>query len=66
MYSGVLAAEGWGVRPGSGPQASKRLACRPQQQLACRPQQQLARQSVPPSPEEQPLTQNELPGFLSG
>ena len=74
MYGGVQAAEGWGVRPGSGPQASKQLACRPQQQLACRPQQQLAcrpqqqlaRQRVPPIPEEQPLTHNELPGFLAG
>jgi len=49
-YADVQAAEGWGVRPGSGPQASNQLAwgsqqqwaCRPQQQLACRPQQQLA------------------------
>ena len=66
MYSGLQAAEGWGVRPGSGPQASKQLDCRPQQRLACRPQQQLARQRAPPIPEEQPLTQNELPGFLAG
>ena len=58
MYSGVHAAEGWGVRPGSGPQAYKQLACRPQQQLAWQP--------VPPIPEEQPLTQKELPGFLAG
>jgi len=55
MYRGVQAAGGWGVRPGSRPQASKRLACRLQQQLAS--------QSVPPIPEEQPLTSN---GFLSG
>jgi hypothetical protein len=81
-YRGVQAAEGWGVRPGSVLQASKQLAwrswqqracrpqqqlvCRPQQQLACRPQQQLARQRAPPIPEEQPLTHNELPGFLAG
>ena len=66
MSSGVQAAEGWGVRPGLGPQASKQLACRPQQQLGCRPQQQLARQRVPPIPEEHPLTHHELPGFLAG
>ena len=50
MYANEQAAEGWGVRPPSGPQASNQLAwgsqqqwaCRPQQQLACQPQQQLA------------------------
>ena len=49
MYANEQAAEGWGVRPPSGPQASNQLdwesqqqwACRPQQQLACQPQQQL-------------------------
>ena len=74
MYGGVQAAEGWGVRPGSGPQASKQLACRsqqqlacrPQQKLACRPQQQLACQSQQPIPEEQPLAPDELPGYLAG
>ncbi len=55
MYRSVQAAEGWGVRPGSMPQASKRLGCRLQQQLVS--------QSVPPIPEEQPLTSIEL---LSG
>ena len=59
MSRGVQAAEGWGVRPGSRPQASKRLACRLQQQLAS--------QSVPPIPEEQPLTSDEfLSGFKAG
>jgi len=59
MDRGVQAAEGWGVRPGSRPQASKRLACRLQQQLAS--------QSVPPNPEEQPLTSNAfLYGFKAG
>ena len=66
MYTGAQTAEGWGVRPGAGPQASKQLDCRPQQQLACRPQQQLARQRAPPIPAEQPLTQNEFPEFLAG
>ena len=67
MYSGVQAAEGWGVRPGSGPQASKQSACRPHLQLACRPQMQWACPSVPPIPEEQPLTSNEfLSGFQAG
>ena len=54
MYRGAQAAEGWGVRPGSRPQSSKGLACWLQQQLVS--------QSVPPIPEEQPLTSNE---FLS-
>ena len=59
MDRGVQAAEGWGVRPGSRPQASKRLACPRQQQLVS--------QSVPPIPEEQPLTSNEfLSGFQAG
>ena len=50
MYANEQAAEGWGVRPPSRPQASNQLdwgsqqqwVCRPQQQLACQPQQQLA------------------------
>ena len=59
MGRGVQAAEGWGVRPGSRPQASKWLACPRQQQLVS--------QSVPPIPEEQPLTSNEfLSGFQAG
>jgi hypothetical protein len=59
MYSGVQAAEGWGVRPGPRPQASKRLACLLQQQLVS--------QSLPPTPDEQSLTSNEfLSGFQAG
>ena len=59
MCGGVQAAEGWGVRPGSRPQASKRLACRLQQQLVSH--------SVPPIPEDQSLTSNELlSGFQAG
>ena len=59
MYRGVQAASGWGVRPGSRTQASKRLACRLQQQLVS--------QSAPPIPDDQPLTSNEfLSGFQAG
>ena len=59
IYRGVQAAEGWGVRPGSRPQASKWLACPWPQHLVS--------QSVPPIPEEQPLTTNELlSGFQAG
>ena len=59
MYGGVQAAEGWGVRPGSRPQASKRLDCWLQQHLVS--------QSAPPIPEGQPLTYNELlSGFQAG
>ena len=79
MYSGVQAAEGWGVCPGSGPEASKQLAwgsqqqwaCLQQQQLAWRPQQQLdcplCSQQIP---EEQPLTPDYesvyVPGYKAG
>ena len=59
MHRGVQATEGWGVRPGSRPQASKRLACLLQQQLVS--------QSVLPIAEEQPVTSNEfLSGFQAG
>jgi len=75
MYGGVQAAEGWGARPCSGPQASKQLAwgsqqqwaCLPQQQLACRPQQQLdCPLCSQPIPEEQPLTPDYESVYVAG
>ena len=61
MYSGVAGAEGWGVHPGSPPQASQQPQPPPPypEQLACRSQQPLT--------QELPLTQDEhLPGYSPG
>ena len=67
MYANEQVAEGRGVRPPAGPQASNQLAwgsqqqwaCRPQQQLACQPQQQLA--FLPQQQLECPLCSQPIP-----